>query len=72
MMDILSSVVQEGENLSQEVMDAILVNIVEPNKGREEVGEGGVREGRERVRRRREGGGGGGWRRRKKRSRKYS
>ena len=60
MMDILSSVVQEGENLSQEVMDAILVNIVEPNKVREEVGEGGEREGRERLRRRREGGGGGG------------
>ena len=54
MMDILSSVVQEGENLSQEVMDAILVNIVEPNKVREEVGEGGEREGRERLRRRRE------------------
>ena len=36
MMEILSSVVQEGENLSQEVMDAILVNVVEPNKVREE------------------------------------
>ena len=47
MMDILSSVVQEGENLSQEVMDAILVNIVEPNKVREEVG-GGRRKRRER------------------------
>lgn len=35
MMEILSSVVQEGENLSQEVMDAILVNVVEPNKVRE-------------------------------------
>ena len=45
MMEILSSVVQEGENLSQEVMDAILVNVVEPNKvreeRREEVGRGG-------------------------------
>ena len=52
MMEILSSVVQEGENLSQEVMDAILVNVVEPNKvreeRREEVGREwrGVREGR--------------------------
>ena len=53
MMDILSSVVQEGENLSQEVMDAILVNIVEPNKVREEVGGG-----RERLRRWGVGGGG--------------
>jgi len=32
MADILASVVQEAESLSQEVMDAILVNIVEPNK----------------------------------------
>ena len=34
MADILASVVQEAESLSQEVMDAILVNIVEPNKVR--------------------------------------
>ena len=59
MMDILSSVVQEGENLSQEVMDAILVNIVEPNKVREEVG-GGRRKRREREVEEEERGGWGG------------
>ena len=54
MMEILSSVVQEGENLSQEVMDAILVNVVEPNKVREERREEVGREWR------REDGSGGG------------
>ena len=60
MMEILSSVVQEGENLSQEVMDAILVNVVEPNKVREERRkwvESGVREGRRKREGEEEGGG---------------
>ena len=32
MMDIMSGVVQEGESLSQEILDAILSNLVEPTK----------------------------------------
>ena len=32
MMDIMSSIFQEGESLSQEILDAILVNFVEPAK----------------------------------------
>jgi sister-chromatid-cohesion protein PDS5 len=32
MMDIMSSVFQEGESLSQEILDAILTNFVEPTK----------------------------------------
>lgn len=32
MMDIMSSIVQEGESLSQEILDAILINLVEPIK----------------------------------------
>ena len=56
MMDILSSVVQEGENLSQEVMDAILVNVVEPNKVREEKREEEEREEGERREEREKGG----------------
>ena len=32
MMDVMSSIIQEGESLSQEILDAILVNLVEPTK----------------------------------------
>ena len=32
MMDIMSSVFQEGETLSQEILDAILTNFIEPTK----------------------------------------
>ena len=44
MADILASVVQEAESLSQEVMDAILINIVEPNKVHEGVEGEGMKE----------------------------
>ena len=32
MMDIMSSVFQEGESLSQEILDSILTNLIEPTK----------------------------------------
>ena len=32
MMDIMASVFQEGESLSQELLDAVLTNFVEPTK----------------------------------------
>ena len=32
MQEILSSLMQEGESLSQEIIDIILLNIVEPAK----------------------------------------
>ena len=32
MMDIMAAVIQEGESLSQEILDAILINLVDPIK----------------------------------------
>ena len=32
MLEILSSLMQEGESLSQEIIDTVLLNIVEPSK----------------------------------------
>ena len=32
MLDVMCPIVQEGENTSQELLDAILINIIEPQK----------------------------------------
>ena len=31
-LDVLSAIIQESESLSQEILDAVLVNLVEPRK----------------------------------------